>query len=94
MTKTSSSLALSFLVLALASSSVACASAQSTQAAPSTPIEVNAADWTPPGEQQMTLPDAPAPVARQTTSTATMRPTVFSEGKKGQLVTLAVKRSE
>ena len=82
------------IVLGFASSSVACGSTQAAHASATTPVQVNAADWTPPGEQQMTLPDAPVAVARREEASASpLRPTVFSEGKKGSLVTLATKRA-
>ena len=83
--------------LLLASSSIACGSGPAaTQAGAASPVEVNMADWTPPGEQ-MSLPDAPSSVAAsahtEAPSASPLRPTVFSEGKKGALVTLPTKRA-
>mgnify|MGYP007071136392 CR=1 FL=1 len=77
----------------LACTSVACGSSQPAAVAPATPVAVNEADWTPPGEEQMTLPDAPQAQARKEAKASALRPTVFSEGKKGALVVLPTKRA-
>lgn len=80
--------------LLLASSSIACGSAPAAaHAGAASPVEVNVADWTPPGEQQMTLPDAPVAARREEPVASPLRPTVYSEGKKGALVTLPTKRT-
>ncbi|MFO0664926.1 MAG: hypothetical protein U0174_13300 [Polyangiaceae bacterium] len=85
--------ALSLLAL-FAVSTVACGGASTATRTAAAPIEVNAADWTPPGEQQMTLPDAPVVAHHEEAqATSALRPTVFSEGKKGSLVVLPTKRA-
>ncbi len=82
--------------VALVSSAVGCASKPAP--APVAPVAVNAADWTPPDEVQMSLPDQPAmkreAQREEPTGHEKLRPTNFSGGKKGFLVNLPTKRQD
>jgi hypothetical protein len=83
------------LSVALAASTVGCAAKPAP--APVVAPSVNAADWTPPDEVQMTLPDQPAMKEAkrvEPTGHEQLRPTSFSQGKKGYLVNLPTKHQD
>jgi hypothetical protein len=80
----------SFFVASGFAALVGCAS----QPAPQTPVTYNAADWTPPEEVVMNLPEAPkaSKPAPASTGSEHLRPTSYSQGKGGALVNLPTKR--